>query len=148
MTIRQTYESMEDFAREIKKAKVQRAFFKIDTSQQEIAIPVSAPTEDGTTETKNVRGIRIVSTLVVTAMSPTELEEKQTQLEKQMILAGIPVQYVFEAPIAAKDCATNADFEIYNKELADAKENVLGQLMNFATVVLFPGSVGPVVTPE
>jgi hypothetical protein len=145
MTIRQTYESIEDFAREVKMAKVQKAWFTIQTAQTEIAVPVSNQLPDGTVETKNARGVRLISTVVITAMSPTVLDEKQTQLEKQMILAGIPIQFVYSAPIAAKDCIRDSDFETFNKELAEAKESVLGDIMKIANVLLFPGSVGPVV---
>lgn len=145
MTIRQTYESVEDFAREVKMAKVMKAWFTIQTAQQEIPVQVQEQLQDGTIVTKTGKGLRLVATVVITAMSPTTLDEKQTALEKQMILAGIPTQFVYSAPIAAKDCTRDADFEAFNKELAEAKEMVLGDIMKIANVLLFPGSVGPVV---
>ena len=146
MTIRQNYESVEDFAREIKLAKVTKTFFTIPTpTQQEVAVPVREQLADGTIDNKQGRALRLTASMVLTAMSPTVLDEKQTQLEKQMILAGIPTQFVYTTPIADKVCMQEADFDAFQREVEAAKESILSDIMKIANVVLYPGSVGPVV---
>ena len=142
--LRQTYDDVEDFSREVKNAKVQKVFFKIDTGQQAIKAPGKRTLADGTTEGIELEGIRLTATMVITAITPQAVDEKQTQLERQMILAGNPIQFVHATNLVMKDCFEDADFNAFSEEVKVAKEMVLGNVQKIANVLLFMGTVGPV----
>lgn len=140
--LRQTYESVEDFSREIKLAKVQKVFFQVGVSQQEIRLDGQLP--DGTIEKGSIPGLRMTAQIVLTAITPQTIDDKQTQLERQLILAGNPIQFVFSAPLAVKDCGDEKDFNDFNEQTKQARDNVLSEVQKIANVLLFSGAVGPV----
>lgn len=142
--LRQMYDDVEDFSREVKNAKVQKVFFKIDTSQQPIKAPGKRTLPDGTTEGIEIDGIRLTAGIIITAVTPQVVDEKQTQLERQMILAGNPIQFIHAETLAIKDCFEDADFNAFSEEVKVAKETTLGNVQKIANVLLFMGTVGPV----
>ena len=142
--LRQMYDDVEDFSREVKNAKVQKVFFKIDTSQQPIKAPGKRTLPDGTTEGVEMEGNRLTAAMIITAITPQNVDEKQTQLERSMILAGNPIQFVHATNLVVKDCFEDADFNAFTDEVTVAKETVLGNVQKIANVLLFMGTVGPV----
>jgi hypothetical protein len=142
--LRQMYDDVEDFSREVKNAKVQKVFFKIDTAQQPIRAPVKKTLPDGTQEDAEVEGIRLTASIIISAVTPQVVDEKQTQLERQMILAGNPIQFLHATTLVVKDCFEDADFNAFAEEVKVAKETVLGNVQKIANVLLFMGTVGPV----
>ena len=140
--LKQNHEDREDFAREAKNAKVQKVFFRVETGQQPIKAPFKQSLPDGTQEVVERDGIRLISTITLTAVTPHAIDEKQTQLERQMILAGNQIQFIHTSNLAAKDCFDDEDFTAFTEEVKNAKELVLGDVQKVANVILFPGTTG------
>jgi len=51
---------------------------------------------------------------------------------------------VFSAPLAVKDCGDEKDFNDFNEQTKQARDNVLSEVQKVANVLLFSGGVGPV----
>lgn len=140
--IKQEYAFVEDFVQEIKLAKVQKVFYFIDFAQQPITKPAERTLPDGTTERINLNGMRMTATILMTAVTPQTLDEKQSNLERQMVLAGNPIHFVFNSVLVSRDCFDDKEYTAFGEEVKAAREGALEPVQKNTNALLISGKVG------
>lgn len=135
--LRPVYESLEDFSNEIKVAKVQKVFFQIGVTQQEIEVQGKVALPDGTESIEKMTGLKLSATITLSAVAYAPL-----------VIGDIgiitPMHYVFSQSIGSKDCIEEADFEAFNAGIKKARDDALEQVQKKTNVLLFPGTITPV----
>jgi hypothetical protein len=129
------FKDIEDFANELKICKAKRAWYLVETEQTPIQKQFETTLEDGTKEVTPRNGVRLVTSITITALGYSNPIEDQKQNAKP------DTQVTYNEILNSGECFTTSEIAEYDKKTKAMIENVLMSLKKVYDVVLFEGVI-------